>query len=93
MIKKPKEEFISWHIKVCEIQISVFRILLEHSHIHLFIIIYGRFCIARAKFNRDYITCVEEECNLQYQWTKDSKAIKLSATAATPNCAPLEDSG
>ena len=60
MIKKPKEEFISWHIKVCEIQISVFRILLEHSHIHLFIIIYGRFCIARAKFNRDYITCVDQ---------------------------------
>lgn len=53
--------------KVCEIQISVFRILLEHSQIHLFIIIYGRFCIVRAKFNRDYIACAEEECNLPYQ--------------------------
>lgn len=65
MIENQKKNLFQTY-KVCEIQ-TVFRTVLEHSQIHLFIIIYGRFCIARAKFNRDYITCAEEECNLPYQ--------------------------
>lgn len=55
-----KKNNISWHLKIYEIQISVSinKMLLEHSHIHSFMIWSGTAFLAELKsWDRDSIAC------------------------------------